>query len=421
MQRKELLLMIILVFIPFLMRAEWIPLNKQNTSPTPPNVTLISDDNSSSVLKIEISGFDLKDFNSDGNEYQIADLLTESFMTKPGFPELPYIAKVLAIPDQAAVSVEILETGDIQTFQNIYLPPARTSWLEGDPETSYIENMEAYSSNKIYPNEYVNMDAPSIFRDFRIARVSIFPLRYMPSKKELQVVTSLTIRINYGPGEVVNPKTTSKKPIAPSFAELYKNFIYNYQSVLDDSYGGKENGHELMLCIMPDEFYDSFLPYAEWKRQSGIDIHITKFSDIGANSSNPDIIRNHIADAYFNWEVTPTYALLVGDAGVIPYYTSSGYVDENYYVEIDGGDYFPDMMLGRFTNQSDYTLQVMINKFQLYEQTPYTANSDWFKKGICCSNDLYASQIETKRFAADRMRYDGGFTVDTMMSDPGCT
>ena len=49
-----------------------------------------------------------------------------------------------------------------------------------------------------------------------------------------------------------------------------------------------------MLCIMPDEYVTSFQTYADWKRQSGIDIHITKFSDIGANATNPDIIKNHI-------------------------------------------------------------------------------------------------------------------------------
>jgi len=425
MQRKKLLLLIIVVFIPFIMRAEWIPLNKQNTSPTPPDITLISDDNSSTVLKIEISGYDLKDFNSEGNEYQIADLLTESFMTKPGFPELPYIAKVLAIPDQAAVSVEILETGDIQTFQNINLPPARTSWMEGDPETAYIENMDAYSSNKIYPNKYVSVDAPSIFRDFRIARVSVFPARYIPAKKELQVVTSFTIRINYGPGEVVNPKTTPKKPIAPSFGQLYKDFIFNYQSVLDDLYEGKEKGHELMLCIMPDEFYNSFLTYAEWKRQSGIDIHITKFSDISANATDPDIIKNHIADAYFNWEVPPTYVLIVGDNGVFPkkIITMDGwsFPYESFFVELEGSDVFPEMFIGRITNESDYGLQVMLNKFKNYEKTPYTASTDWFKKGIVCSNDYYTSQVETKRFTAEKMLIDGKFiSVDTMMDSDPC-
>jgi hypothetical protein len=421
MNKKSTLVIFAVMLIPFIVRADWIPLNGKNNAQAPPKVTLISNDNNSSVFKIEISGFDLQDLSAKNNKYQLVDLLSESFVTNPGFPELPYVAKVFAIPDQAAVSYEVIETASVQTFQNIYLPPARISWLEGDPESTYIEDESAYASNNTYPNSLVKIDPPSIFRDFRIARVSVYPVQYNPANKELQVISSITVRLNYGPGEVINPKTSKQNPIPPSFAQLYKNFIFNYQSVLDGNYGGKEDGHELMLCIMPDEFYDSFLPYAEWKRQSGIDIHITKFSDIGANSSSPDIIRDHIADAYYNWDIAPSYALLVGDGGVIPTYTSSGYTAENIYVEIDGNDYFPEMMLGRFTNQSAYGMQVMINKFQMYEQTPYTADTDWFKKGICCSNDAYASQIATKRFAAERMTLDGGFTVDTMMSDPGCT
>ncbi len=177
---------------------------------------------------------------------------------------------------------------------------------------------------------------------------------------------------------------------------------------------------------MPDEFIASFQIYADWKRQSGIDIHVTKFSDIGANGTNPDIIKTHIADAYHNWDVPPTYVLIVGDDGVFPkkLVTLDGWTfpNEDFFVEIDGNDYFPELMIGRFTNQGDYRMQVMINKFIKYEKTPYTANTAWFKKGICCSNNAYASQVETKRFAANIMLQDGGFTsVDTMMSDQWCT
>jgi PKD repeat protein len=421
MQKKLLLPLIMVLFSPVIMRAEWIPLAKHNTSPAPPNVILVSDDNNSAVLKIEISGFEVKDFISGENNYQKIDLLSESFTNNPGYPELPYIAKVLAIPDLTGISAEVLETGEIQTFNNIYLPPARESWFEGSPETPYSENSEVYNSRGVYPGEFVQLDPPSVFRDFRITRVSVFPLRYIPEKKELQVVSSITVRINYSPGEVINPKTSAKKPIAPSFGKLYQELIFNYQNVLNKSYGGKENGHELMLCIMPDSFEPSFQIYADWKRQSGIDIHVTKFSDIGANANDPNIIKNHIADAFHNWDVPPTYVLLVGDDGIFPVKTSS-YAHEDFFVEIDGNDYFPEMMIGRFTNQSDYQMQVMINKFIKYEKTPFTSSTDWFKKGTVCSNNYYESQVETKRFAAQRMLQDGGFTsVDTMMSDPGCT
>ena len=425
MLKKLLLLVISVLFVSFQMRAEWIQLNGQNKTQAPPNVTLISDDNSSSIIKIDISGFDLKSFNVEGRAYQKVDLLTESFTTESGFPEVPYLAKVLAIPDQAAVSVEILETGEIQTFENIHLPPARESWYEGDPETPYIEKMEVYEMDGLFPNDYVSIDNPSVFRDFRIARVAAYPVRYNPAKNELQVVTSMTIRVNYGSGDVINPKTSPKRPIAPSFGQLYKDFIFNYQSVLEDSYGGKEEGHELMLCIMPDEFYDSFLPYAEWKRQSGIDIHITKFSDIGANSTNTSIIKNHVEDAYLNWTVPPTYVLIVGDNGVFPkeMITMDGwsFPYESFFVELEGSDIFPEMFLGRLTNESNYGLQVMLNKFLKYEKTPYTASTDWFKKGICCSNDAYDSQVETKRYAASQMLNYGNFTsVDTMMDASPC-
>ena len=423
--RKSLsLLLITTMFIPLLTRAEWIPLNKKNSSPTPPRVTLISDDNTGTVIKIEIAGFNLKDFATDGKNYQIADLMTEASTKNAGYPELPYVAKVLAIPDQAGISVEVLETGEVQSFSNIYLPPARESWFEGSPETPYTENTDVYNSMNEWPAELAQFDQPSIFRDFRITRVSVFPLRYIPAKKQLQVVSSITVRIKYGPGEVVNPKTSAKKPIAPSFGKIYQQFIFNYQSVLNKFYGGKEEGHELMLCIMPDMFVASFQAYADWKRQSGIDIHITKFSDIGANASDPDIIKNHIADAYHNWDVPPTYVLIVGDDGVFPKKIVNygwSFPNEDFFVEIDGDDYFPEMMIGRFTNQTDYGMQVMINKFLMYEKTPYTTNTDWFKKGICCSNNEYPSQIETKRYAAECMMQDGGFTsVDTMMSKSPC-
>jgi len=416
MKRKILLQLMTIVFFPYLLQAEWIPLNKEKTSSVPPNVTLISDDNASTILKIDFSGFDLKDFRTASAKYQKVDLLSESFTNQPGFPELPYLAKVLAIPDQAAISVEVIETGEMQTLYNIHLPPARDSWFEGSPEPLFTENEKVYQSQDPYPGVFAKLDDPSVFRDFRITRVSVFPMQYFPAKNELLVFNSITVEIKYGTGEVINPKTTMQKPIAPSFGALYNNFILNYENVLNKNYGGKETGHDLMLCIMPDGFVTSFQTYADWKRRSGIDIHITKFSDIGATATNSVTIKNHITDAYHNWAVPPTYVLVVGDYGVFPDTTANGYVSENYFVEIDGNDYFPELMIGRFTNESDYQMQVMITKFLKYEKTPYVTSTDWFKKGVCCSNNAYPSQAETKRFAADRMLVDGGFTsVDTMM------
>ncbi len=79
---------------------------------------------------------------------------------------------------------------------------------------------------------------------------------------------------------------------------------------------------------------------------------------------------------------------------------------------------FPEAMIGRFTNQGDYRMQVMINKMLLYEREPYVDDPDWFRKATVCSNNAYPSQVETKRYAAQLLLDDGNFiSVDTMMSD----
>ena len=423
--RRFLFILIVLAFVPFQMNAEWVSINKSRSEKTPPKVHILSNDNSSTVIKINISGFDLKSTFSEGKSIQVVDLLSDVFSAKAGYPELPYISKILAVPDQAAVSVEVIETGEVHTFKNIQLQAARESWFEGKAVPAYKENAAVFQSDAVYPAEFAHLDKPAVFRDFRIARLSVYPLRYSPAKKELQVISSITIKINYDSGKtkVINPRTTADKGIAPSFAKLYRSFIFNYKEVLNSRYNGEETGREKMLCIMPDEFVNSFQSYADWKRQSGTDIHVTKFSDIGANSNNSQIIKNHIADAYHNWEYPPTYVLIVGDDGVFPKKIVNydySFANEDYFVEIDGSDFFPEMMIGRLTNQGDYRMQVMLNKFMKYEKEPNTEDTDWFKKGICCSNNDYPSQVSTKHFTANVMLEDGGFTsVDELMSDGG--
>jgi hypothetical protein len=429
--KKILFVLLIAALLPFKMKGEWVPLDNKRAPETAPKITILSDDNNSTVIKIELAGFDLKGLAAEGKNYDVVDLLTETFSEDPGNPQLPCISKILAVPDQAGISVEVLETGNIQVFKDVNLPPVRKSWYEGTPESTYEENTRAYQSNEIYPDESVRVEPPAIFRDFRIARISVFPVRYVAARKELQVVSSMTVRVNYGKGEVVNPKTTPRRAIAASFGKIYRSFIFNYQDVLETLYGGRETGRELILCIMPDIFVESFQVYADWKRQSGIDVHVTKFSDIGANANNPDIIKDYIADAYHNWEIPPTYVLIVGDDGVFPKkivtYPDYSFPDEDYFVEIDGNDYFPELMIGRWTNQGDYRMQVMIDKFLLYEKNPFTDDPTWFKKATVCANNEYASQPETKRFTYHKMKDVGGFTsVDTLMSngDPwggGCT
>jgi hypothetical protein len=417
---------------PTISTAQWYSFNDQAGKPVEPAVSLISHDRNSTVIKIDLLGINRTKIQSEKDVFDQFDLLNDIFIHEAGQPGLPYVAKIIGIPDHASVSFEILDIGQTITLTGINHLPARESWVEGAFETEFIKNEDTYQNDHFFPGQYIHVESPSVFRDLRITRVSIFPVQYNPVRQEVQMITSLTVRINYGKGEVINPKTAPRKSIAPSFGALYRSTIFNYQEILDSEYGGREDGEEVLLYIIPDNFYSYFEEYLQWKRLSGWKVIVTKFSEINANASNPNTILNHISNLYFMSQDPPTYVILVGDDGVFPKkivtFPNYSFPDEDFFVKVDGIDFFPDMFVGRIPNLSADKLQLMLKKFMMYEKTPFMQDTTWFRRGICCSNNEYVSQIETKRFTAQMMMNFGNFlSVDTLMSNgvigssQGCT
>ena len=423
---KKCLLLFTALLISFTSTfAQWVSLDKNSPPDSKPNVQLISDDFNSTVIKVDITGFWIKQFNSNGKTYHSIDLGSLGISNETGLPEISCVSKILAIPDLGSVSYEILETSTVRIIKEINIPPVRESWIEGEPETQFVENPSAYTSAEIYPAELVKIEDPVIFRDFRIARVSIFPLRYSPAKKEIEALTSITVRIKYGDGLGINPKLGPLRPIAPSFNRLYKSIIFNYEEALQRDYNGQVLGYDLMICVMPDSFVTSFQPYADWNHKTGTFIKVVKFSDIGATGTNPVPIKNYITTAYTTWPNPPTHVLIIGDADVAPHQNISldgwTFPYDDYFVEITGNDYFPELMIGRFTNQANAKLRNIRNKLVNYEKTPYIADPTWFRKALVCSNDEYSSQIETKQFTKQKLLTSGNFiSVDTLFNGTPC-
>ncbi|MEK9137822.1 MAG: C25 family peptidase propeptide domain-containing protein [Bacteroidota bacterium] len=141
-------LSIVVVMFTLSSRSEWVSLKRSGSAAAPPRVTLVQDDRNGTVLKVEVSGFEVGDLVAGAQSYNSIDLLTGAFTTEVGFPELPCVTKILAVPDRAAISVEVVDVGEEHSFTGYVVPPARRTWKESDPEPPYVERMDAYQSEE---------------------------------------------------------------------------------------------------------------------------------------------------------------------------------------------------------------------------------------------------------------------------------
>lgn len=171
------------------------------------------------------------------------------------------------------------------------------------------------------------------------------------------------------------------------------------------SWKSSENGADYIIITHPD-FYTSSLALADYRSNAaggGFRVAVAKVNDIYDEFNygifNPQAIKDFLTFAYQSWQApAPVYVLLVGEASydyrgtLQPPLSRVNYVPtqmidgqqfgqtayDNWFVQINGDDYIPDLIIGRIPARSASEASSMIAKTIFYEQNPPDAS--WNRK-----------------------------------------
>ncbi|MBS1518845.1 MAG: T9SS type A sorting domain-containing protein [Bacteroidetes bacterium] len=403
---------IILTAVILLMPAAFLYSNnsyiKTGNSPAGKNeIRLISSDNSRTVISVIVDGFHSETKFIGGKNY---DKISVDGYNSPGITgqaSLPVLTKMISIPNYKNVTVKILGTEFSKFKVNIIIPdqdfPLRNSKARADG-FSLDENY--YSVNSDLPAEVVSVKEIAVFRDYRIAVISINPVRYNPVNKEIKVYSKIDFELAYDGYSSVNNVTNPRQERSKIFDNIYRQVIFNYSS--DNTFLVAPK----MLIITPDSLYNSILPLAEWKNQKGIKTTIALRSEINANG-NPtsDEIKNFLISRYNSADRTE-YVLLAGDArgrNTLSWFTASGGKSDHPYQCLDGSDILPDIVLGRISVQTSAELDTAVAKLIQYEKEPNMDQTDWYKNAFVLHSNDGIDPINGQ-VAASVFYNEGGFT-----------
>lgn len=171
--------------------------------------------------------------------------------------------------------------------------------------------------------------------------------------------------------------------------------------------------------------------FARWKRARGFEVNIINRTDIAPNPSNT-MIRDYLIDYYQNAENKPEYLLLIGGARSgaalpIPTFFAGDHNDaaDLAYGLIEGDDYFPEMIVGRFSVNNAAELATVVSKTIAYEKEPFMDSTDWMLRNLVVAGN-YASTLPIPITPVlyskwlTRMFLDHHYTeVDTIFWRPG--
>ena len=372
-----------------------------------------------SNLKVSELRFELPDFEqtllSEKNvEYTKITIPTEGALVLEGYPDLPVISRLIAIPSQGSVSYEIDNIYE-EVISNVEIYP-----YQGENRTvgNLLMNEKVYNGNEPYPAEIISISEPQIMRDLRLVRVTIQPFQYFPETKELRIIKNADVRITTSGAGGVNEKSSHRK-ISRFFEPIYKSMILNYEEIFRDV----EYQEPSYLFIYPtDATVSANLTYiTNWKHQKGFHVETADLAHTGSSLSQ---IKDFIQNAYDTWAYPPEFICLVGDAGGyynIPTAYYSGGEGDQYYTLLEGNDILADVFIGRLSFNSLLEFQTIISKILNYEKTPYMANTDWYKKALLVGDQSSSgpSCISTCKFVKEVMQaYSIDYNFDEVYSSP---
>ena len=359
------------------MAQQWVGI--QGNTPAAPQVKLISSNEDNIIVDFSLSGFTMTKVSTPDGIQQVVSVPKMASMLEAGAPDLPHFPVPAIIGDAAEMEVHVINC-IYKDYQNVEVAPSKGNFSRQiDPETVPYTYGTMYQTNAFYPATQAYLESPYIFRDFRGQDIMVRPFAYNPMTKTLRVYTNMTIEMSKVGNNGVNQKVSRKsiQKVAPEMKEAYSHRFINY----------KDNGAKYnfvtdrgeMLVICPDTYVDFMQNFVDWKNQSGRPTTIVSLSEVGGN--NDTQIKNYINSIYTDPEHNLLYVLLVGDYADLTPHSMSGGRSDNWFGQLEGNDYYLEVLTGRFSVQTLKDLETHIEKVLYYERD-MPEGLTWLNQGI---------------------------------------
>ncbi|MBI9039419.1 MAG: hypothetical protein JEY97_14900 [Bacteroidales bacterium] len=220
---QVILIVILISVIKVLPAQEWVEFTASET--TEPVYTILSSNKDSVEFNLKIPGL----YSTEIDSFQRIEIKGHSVMDSIGFPELPVLSYLVAIPECDSIGISIILSDSIKLNDfNIYPAPEYVIDTTDEGYEYYKEEFTydtaAYLNNEFIIDTLEQLTDKGAIRAQNVIRVLINPIQFNPVTEEVKVFSEMNIKLDF-----INPTDSINKNVG-IFNEVVGNTIINYQS-----------------------------------------------------------------------------------------------------------------------------------------------------------------------------------------------
>nr|NQU91926.1 hypothetical protein [Bacteroidota bacterium] len=401
---KKLILFVLFVLCVSLIEAQdWTEFSTCEV--TSPSYCIFQSNDTIVQFNVTVPGM----FETAVDTFNRVNIKEHTKMDSVGFPEMPIVTFLIAIPDCDSVNLNIALMDSVQyTGYNIYPAPELVPDTTSGEAIALVEEFaygtSVYNTDAMFPGYMGETIDKGAIRDQHVIRVVLYPVQFNPVRGIINAYSDFQITLTF------NNSIGSINEDVGIFNEVVGNTLINYQSNglnasvncgagMDDNEGSAYWVNALpnnkvdstcdYLIITPIDFYSDTVARNKIEelaqhranfngfdvaivRTSTIDTFINVFPDMFLYEKMQHMIKEtyESSNANHTYNDKLAYVNLFGDVELqdgspgIPTY-SEGY--DVYFTQVypDEDDVYPDVMIGRCSVDTVTQVQNVVHKLPI--------------------------------------------------------
>ena len=301
---------------------------------------------------------------------------------EPGFPAMPKLSFLAALPASPSISATV-EEREMVTVGRMIPYPMQPILADTSRDSGVFAYEPAAYESGVHPSAEVFWDVDGLLRGVTVGRFAVFPFSWNAETGILTAARRLRIRIDFG-GAVSTPDAAR----SPWFEGIYRQSLINADilegapasqcfkssgvSYLTGTASAAEAEGADLLIMAGQDLADTMIEeFATAKHNQG---YMTTVVDAGGWTQAQ--IKSYIQNAYDTWNPAPSFVLFVGDHPQLPGYSYNSMFSDNRYACVSGSDYICDIFRGRFPCGTNWMPNVS-DKILAWEFDPVLDPSFW--------------------------------------------
>ncbi len=383
-----------------------------------PVFAVLDEEAGSLRLEIRLPLLNVEEIMVGDEIYQALTIPGGDIRGEAGQAGLPVFTRLVVVPDNAAVTVRVLD------HERQVLPGYRVLPVQPDDGEEFVIDRDYYAEVRSLAPPAVEVGDPAIFHRLRVVPVTFSPVEFDPKSGELTVCSRMEVELDFSGRDLRNAAARQRSRIPESFHRIYQDVVINYDSFMDRNEAQVCPGTYLLIYPPESGVLTRLQPLIDWRKRQGYNVLTASTNTTGSTNS---LIKTYIQNIYDTVDPPLEFVALAGDANGtydVPcwFESLSGYGGEgdHYYTTLEGSDILADVHIGRLSFRDLSTLEAIVDKIVTYESNPPTSDTGWFTRagltgdrsssGITC---IYVNQwVKTQLLAA-------GYTqIDTIFTSP---